>query len=50
MEPRSFDEKQTLAEDVAVHLSKMDVGLNEGRVKKIETGRRNASVGDDDLT
>ncbi|KAF8812135.1 hypothetical protein BYT27DRAFT_7252199 [Phlegmacium glaucopus] len=51
MEPRSFDEKQVLAEEATVHLSTENIvvsGLKEGRVKTIGTGRRNASVDDDD--
>jgi len=50
--PQSFDEKRALAEEFAAHLSptKLAVsGLNEGGVLAIETGRRNTSVGDDDL-
>lgn len=53
VEPQSFDEKRTLAEEVAMHLSTTDLvvsGLNEERgVVEIGSGRRNANVDDDDL-
>ena len=49
LEPRSFDEKQALAKEFAVHLSptRLVTGLNEEGVVAIETGQ--TSVGNDDF-
>ena len=49
MGPQSFDEKQTFAEDVAVHLSRTDFGVSElNGAMKIGTGQRNGASADHD--